>query len=101
MALTPEQLRELHALRFRALGDATRIRLLEILAELGERSVTELMEATGLGQSLVSHHLRTLRQAGLVTIRREGRWMNYDLNAAGLGAVEQVVGSLRAGESND
>ena len=63
--------RSLAALRFRALGDETRLRLLEHLTA-GERTVADLMEATGLGQSLVSHHLRTLRGAGLVTTRRDG-----------------------------
>ena len=66
------------ALRFRALGDETRIYLLELLTT-GERTVADLMETTGLGQSLVSHHLRALREAGLVTTRRDGRWVNYSI----------------------
>ncbi len=68
--------RAMSALRFRALGDETRLRLLELLTA-GECTVAELMRRTGLGQSLVSHHLRTLRGAGLVATRREGRWIHY------------------------
>jgi ArsR family transcriptional regulator len=46
------------------------------------------MELTGLGQSLVSHHLRTLREAGLVVDRREGRWVYYSI-------AEQALNSIR------
>ena len=56
--------RVIAAARFRALGDETRLRLLEALTG-GECNVAELMERMGLGQSLISHHLRSLREAGL------------------------------------
>lgn len=81
------------ALRFRALGDETRLWLLELLTG-GERSVGELMEATQLGQSLVSHHLRTLRGAGLVTTRRDGRWIYYDVNQPALASAKLVLHEL-------
>jgi DNA-binding transcriptional ArsR family regulator len=81
------------ALRFRALGDETRLRLLELLTA-GEQPVTDLMAATGLGQSLVSHHLRTLRQAGLVITRREGRWVIYGINPAALTSTKLVLYEL-------
>ena len=80
--------RAVAALRFRALGDETRLLLLELLSP-GERCVADLMDATGLGQSLVSHHLRTLRTAGLVHDRRDGRWIYYSL-------VDAALTSLRA-----
>ena len=81
------------ALRFRALGDETRLRLLEILTA-GEQPVTDLMAVTGLGQSLVSHHLRTLRQAGLVLTRRDGRWIYYDVNPAALASTRLLLYEL-------
>lgn len=81
------------ALRFRALGDETRLWLLELLTG-GERSVGELMEATQLGQSLVSHHLRALRGAGLVTTRRDGRWIYYDVNQPALASAKLVLHEL-------
>jgi DNA-binding transcriptional ArsR family regulator len=85
--MDPQRARAVAALRFRALGDETRIRLLELLTA-GERTVAELMEATALGQSLVSHHLRTLRGAGLVTTRREGRWIFYATNQPALASAK-------------
>lgn len=78
-----DRTRAVAALRFRALGDETRLRLLELLTS-GERTVADLMEATTLGQSLVSHHLRTLRGAGLVMTRRDGRWIHYSVNQPAL-----------------
>ena len=85
--------RALAALRFRALGDETRLRLLELLTA-GERTVADLMDDTGLGQSLVSHHLRTLRQAGLVVTRRDGRWVYYTIVAAALGDTRLAIHEL-------
>lgn len=90
-----DRTRAVAALRFRALGDETRLRLLELLTD-GERTVGDLMDATGLGQSLVSHHLRTLRQAGLVSTRREGRWVHYGIVDAAVASVTQVVSGLEA-----
>lgn len=88
-----ERGRAVAALRFRALGDETRLRLLEILTS-GERTVADLMDATGLGQSLVSHHLRSLREAGLVTTRRDGRWIHYDASQPAIASAIQVLYEL-------
>src|SRR4051794_22695323 len=82
--------RAIAALRFRALGDETRLLLLELLSP-GEQCVGDLMDQTGLGQSLVSHHLRTLRDAGLVHTRRDGRWIYYSLAEPALGATRAFV----------
>src|ERR687894_1827042 len=62
----------------RALSDENRLRIVEMLTA-GERCVCELTAALDLGQSLLSHHLKTLKEAGLVTDRREGRWVYYTL----------------------
>jgi ArsR family transcriptional regulator len=85
--------RAVAALRFRALGDETRLRLLEILTS-GERCVAELMEETGLGQSLISHHLRTLRDAGLVADRRDGRWVYYAIAEPALASTRLALYEL-------
>jgi ArsR family transcriptional regulator len=70
---------ELHARFFRALGDPTRIRLLQILTEApaGECSVGELVAAVDAPQSRVSTHLGCLRWCGLVLTRREGKQVYY------------------------
>ena len=88
-----DRARAVAALRFRALGDETRLRLLEILTG-GEQCVSDFMDALGLGQSLVSHHLRALREAGLVTVRRDGRRIHYAISESALSAVRLVVYEL-------
>jgi DNA-binding transcriptional ArsR family regulator len=64
--------------RFKILGEPAR---LQILAELCQRElkVQEICERTGLQQSNVSKHLRLMKDAGLVTCRREGVWRYYQL----------------------
>jgi ArsR family transcriptional regulator len=64
---------------FRALGDPTRMRILDYLAG-GERCVCELTGVLDLPQPLLSHHLKTLREAGFLHVRKEGRWMYYRLD---------------------
>ena len=70
---------------FRALGDPTRLKLLDLLAG-GEHCVCELTEAMDLPQPLLSHHLKTLREAGFLHARKEGRWTYYRLDAERLEA---------------
>lgn len=64
---------------FRALADPTRLQVLEMVAN-GERCVCELTAALDIPQPLLSHHLKTLREAGFISARKEGRWMYYALN---------------------
>lgn len=90
MASRPDPARAVAALRFRALGDETRLRILEHLVS-GERSVSELMVLVDVGQSLMSHHLRILREAGLVTGRRDGRWIHYAIAESALAACRLAL----------
>jgi ArsR family transcriptional regulator len=75
---------------FHALSDETRLRIVERLL-LGEQCVCNLMEPLGLGQSHLSFHMKTLRDAGLVIDRREGRWIHYSLNAETLREIQELV----------
>lgn len=86
----PDQSRAVAALRFRALGDETRLRILEQLGT-GERSVSDLMVLLDIGQSLMSHHLRILREAGLVVDRRDGRWNHYSIAEPALAACRLAL----------
>ena len=78
---------------FHALSDETRLSILERLRR-GERCVCELTDALDAAQSRLSFHLRVLKEAGLVTDRREGRWMYYTLNAEKLGDVADLAQTL-------
>ena len=81
---------------FRALSDETRLRLLERLKG-GEQCVCDLTDELESRQSLLSFHLKTLKEAGLVTDRREGRWVYYALNRAALDDLRQGLDDLAAG----
>lgn len=64
---------------FHALSDETRLGILARLTH-GERCVCELTDELDAAQSRLSFHLKVLKDAGLVTDRRDGRWMYYTLN---------------------
>ncbi|MFF1377429.1 ArsR/SmtB family transcription factor [Streptomyces sp. NPDC058308] len=66
---------------FKALGDPVRLRLLSMIAsrEDGEICVCDLTPAFDLSQPTVSHHLKLLKQAGLIDSERRGTWVYYRL----------------------
>ncbi|WP_375001922.1 ArsR/SmtB family transcription factor [Aeromicrobium sp. CTD01-1L150] len=81
------------AARFKALGDPTRLRLLSIIAAQpeSEACVCNLTEPIGLSQGTVSHHLKVLVDAGLLTRARRGTWSFYALAP---GALEELAAAL-------
>lgn len=77
LTLTSELL-ELIAERFKALSEPARLRILNALRS-GEKTVSELMEETGLGQANVSKHLQMLHSRGFVERRKDGLYVHYSL----------------------
>ena len=65
---------------FLALADKTRLRLLNLMRE-DEICVCYFTEALGESQPKISRHLAYLRNAGIVSARREGKWMNYKIES--------------------
>ncbi len=63
----------------RALSDGTRQRILVMLLE-GERCVSDIVDAFDISQPTISHHLGVLKQFNLVTTRKEGKLVYYDIN---------------------
>ncbi len=78
---------------FHALSDPTRVEILERLRG-GERCVCELTDVLEASQSRLSFHLKTLRQAGLVTDRKEGRWVYYTLVPDAVAALRDTLAAL-------
>lgn len=78
---------------FAALGDPVRLRLLSLIASspAGEVCACELVEPLGKSQPTVSHHLRILREAGLVSVDKRGTWMWYRLTAKRLDEIRDVL----------
>ena len=91
----PEDLAELIARRFRALGDPLRVRLLDQLRD-DEQTVNALADRLGAGQQNVSKHLSVLADAGMVARRKDGTHVYYRIADDGVFALcEQVCGSLQ------
>ena len=79
---------------FHAVSDETRLEILGCLAG-GERCVCELTGDLDAAQSRLSFHLKTLKDAGVVTDRREGRWVYYTLNREALEELEGALAMLK------
>lgn len=79
---------------FHALSDETRLRLIELL-RAGEQCVCDLTDELEASQSRMSFHLKTLKDAGLVTDRREGRWVYYAINPDAFEALDRVLADLK------
>jgi ArsR family transcriptional regulator len=79
---------------FRALGDETRLRLIERLRD-GEQCVCDLTDELGASQSRLSFHLKALKDAGLVTDRKDGRWVYYALNAEAFALAGRLLEDLK------
>ena len=79
---------------FHALSDATRLAILEMLRG-GEQCVCDLQDELGAAQSRLSFHLKVLRDAGLVTDRKEGRWSYYRIAPDALVEVHDLAVALQ------
>ena len=78
---------------FKALGDPVRLRLLSLIAARagGEVCVCELTDAFTLTGPTISHHLRVLREAGLVDCQRRGTWVYYRVVPVALAALSRLL----------
>ena len=79
---------------FHALSDETRLKLLECLKG-GEECVCDLTQILDAGQSRLSFHLKTLKDAGLVRDRKDGRWVRYSLEPEAVARLAAFVESLK------
>jgi len=82
---------------FHALSDATRLEIVRLLSH-GERCVCDLQNVLEAAQSRLSFHLRTLKDAGLVSDRRDGRWIYYALNRHALDEIAQFASGVKPGK---
>ncbi|HDH28403.1 MAG TPA: ArsR family transcriptional regulator [Euryarchaeota archaeon] len=78
--LLDQNMRKAETYFFKALSDETRLKILELLKDQEELSVSELCNQIEKEQATVSHHLACLRNCGLVSTRREGKNVIYSLN---------------------
>ena len=77
---------------FKAIGDPVRLRLLSLIASAGsETCVCDLNDAFDLTQPTISHHLKVLREAGLVSSERRGTWVYYRLDPEALARLAALL----------
>jgi ArsR family transcriptional regulator, arsenate/arsenite/antimonite-responsive transcriptional repressor len=83
---------------FKALGDPIRLQLMSMIASApdGEICVCELTPAFTLSGPTISHHLKTLRQAGLVDAERRGTWVYYRARPGILRQLASVLSATRS-----
>jgi ArsR family transcriptional regulator, arsenate/arsenite/antimonite-responsive transcriptional repressor len=79
---------------FHALSDETRLEIVQRLRG-GERCVCDLTDLLSAAQSRLSFHLKVLKEAGLVSDRREGRWVHYSLNRDAFSEVQELLGEMK------
>ena len=78
---------------FKTLGDPARVKLISLIAatQSGEACICDLTEPLGLSQPTVSHHMKLLAEAGLVTREQRGKWAYYRVDSDALRAVAAAV----------
>jgi len=79
---------------FKALGDPVRLRLLSLIAchDGGEACVCELTGAFDLSAPTISHHLKVLRESGLISSERRGTWIYYRVSPDVITRVSAILG---------
>jgi DNA-binding transcriptional ArsR family regulator len=82
--------------RAKALGDPTRLTIAAALAASDELCVCDVAWVCERQENLVSHHLRALRTAGIVSSRRDGKMVMYSVTAAGRDLLDAVTAGSRA-----
>ena len=80
---------------FKVLADPTRRAVLERLAS-AEMTATELREGFAISQPAMSQHIAVLRGAGLISERRDGRYVNYRVDAQGMAPLHEWLARYRA-----
>lgn len=92
------------AVVFKALSDENRLRILQLLTT-GEKCACKLLEEIQVTQPTMSHHMKILCDAGLVTGRKEGKWMHYSISKKGALSARQcfdlLINAETAQNTND
>jgi ArsR family transcriptional regulator len=91
--LTTPEAEELAA-RFKALADPTRVAIINCLSAADEVCVCNMTASFDLSQPTISHHLKILREAGLVEASRRGTWAYYRLVPEAIDALRGALGPL-------
>ncbi len=81
---------EKNAKVFKAFCDENRLMILELL-QTGEKCACKLLADLKIGQSTLSHHMKILCDSGVVTARKDGKWMHYTISAEGSSYAKELL----------
>ena len=84
---------EKFAMVFKAFADENRIHILELLGS-GEKCACKLLEELNISQPTLSHHMKILCDAGIVSGRKEGKWMHYFICCEGAKDISRMLQEL-------
>lgn len=88
---------------FKALSDENRINILKLLVT-GEKCACKLLEELNISQPTLSHHMKILCDSGIVSGRKEGKWMHYSIDDEGVKVIQKYfdeITSVNARELNN
>ena len=85
---------------FKAFCDESRLKILDILKH-GELCACDILDKMEIGQSTLSHHMKILCDAGIVTGRKQGKWMHYSIEKQGLVTARQILSSYDISDSEN
>ena len=83
----------------KAIGDENRLLILDMLKD-GEKCACKLLEGLGISQPTLSHHMKILCASGLVSGRREGKWVHYSINRIQWEGLLVRLASIASGSAN-
>lgn len=78
---------------FKAFGDENRLQILQLLQD-GERCACHILDEMQITQPTLSHHMKILCDSGVVTGRKEGKWMHYSISEEGLAQVKKYLDEM-------
>lgn len=73
---------------FKALSDENRVRIVSIVAREDDICACMILDELGITQPTLSHHMKVLSSCGLITGRKEGKWMHYSIQQDALDAIQ-------------
>lgn len=79
---------------FKAFCDENRIKILQLLKG-GEKCACMLLEEMNITQPTLSHHMKILCDSGIVTGRKQGKWMHYSISESGIELAQEYLTSLK------
>jgi len=94
-ALGPEAAENLASV-LKAIADPVRLQVISLLSQVDERCACDFVGPLGVSQPTVSHHLKVLADAGIVSRRKQGRWVYYRLEHDTLGALSESLQPVTA-----